>query len=139
MSVRFLIDTNTLSEPLRPIPNANVVEMLRRHQKEIATATIVWHELLFGCNRLPDSRKRQTIEKYLKEVVEPNIPLFPYDANAATWHATERARLASIGKTPSFADGQIAAIAKVNGLILVTNNVSDYADFMELQVKNWFI
>lgn len=139
MSVRFLIDTNTLSEPLRPIPNANVVEMLRRHQKEIATATIVWHELLFGCNRLPDSRKRQTIEKYLKEVVEPNIPLLAYDANAATWHATERARLASIGKTPSFADGQIAAIAKVNGLILVTNNVSDYADFLELQVENWFI
>nr|WP_199315099.1 hypothetical protein [Planktothrix sp. FACHB-1355] len=44
-----------------------------------------------------------------------------------------------LGKTPPFVDGQIAAIAKVNNLILVTNNVSDYADFLELQVENWFI
>lgn len=138
VSLRFLLDTNILSEPLRPIPNSNVIDMLRRHENEIATATIVWHELLFGCNRLPDSKKRQAIEKYLQEVVEPNIPLLPYDANAAKWHAEERARLVTIGKTPSFADGQIAAIAKVNGLILVTNNVSDYADFIGIQIENWF-
>ncbi|MFB2894307.1 hypothetical protein ACE1CI_15460 [Aerosakkonemataceae cyanobacterium BLCC-F50] len=65
--------------------------------------------------------------------------LFLLDANAAKWHAEQRAHLVTIGKTPSFADGQIAAIAKVNNLILVTNNVSDYADFLELQVENWFI
>ena len=70
---------------------------------------------------------------------ETKIPLLPYDANAAKWHAEERARLVTIGKTPSFADGQIAAIAKVNNLILVTNNVSDYADFLELKLENWFI
>lgn len=114
------------------------MEMLRRHENQIATATIVWHELLFGCNRLPDSKKRQTIERYLKEVVEPNIPILPYDANSATWHAAERARLVNMGKTPPFADGQIAAIAKVNDLILVTNNMSDYADFLDLLVENWY-
>jgi tRNA(fMet)-specific endonuclease VapC len=47
--------------------------------------------------------------------------------------------MGTIGKTPSFADGLIAAIAQVNGLIIVTNNVADYADFLELQVENWFI
>jgi tRNA(fMet)-specific endonuclease VapC len=46
--------------------------------------------------------------------------------------------LVSIGKTPSFADGQIAAIAKVNDLIIVTNNIADYVDFTGLQVENWF-
>lgn len=138
MNLHFLLDTNILSEPLRPIPNSNVIEMLRRHENEIATATVVYHELLFGCYRLPESKKRQTIEKYLQEVVEPNIPLLPYDTNAAKWHATET-RLVTIGKTPSFADGQIAAFAQVNGLIVVTNNVADYADFIELQVENWFI
>jgi tRNA(fMet)-specific endonuclease VapC len=139
VNLRFLLDTNILSEPLRPIPNPNVIEMLRRHEDEIATATVVYHEILFGCYRLPESNKRKTIEKYLQEVVQPNIPLLPYDTNAARWHTTERARLVTIGKTPSFADGQIAAISKVNGLILVTNNVSDYGDFIELQVENWFI
>ncbi|BAZ50968.1 PilT domain-containing protein [Nostoc sp. NIES-4103] len=139
VNLRFLLDTNILSEPLRPLPNTNVLEMLRRHENEIATATVVYHELLFGCYRLPESRKRQTIEKYLQEIVQPNIPLLPYDTNAAMWHATERARLVNIGKTPSFADGQIAAIANVNDLVLVTNNISDYADFTELAVDNWFI
>lgn len=135
--MRFLLDTNILSEPLRPSPNSNVMAMLQEHEAAIATATIVWHELLFGCKRLPASKKRRTIEKYLKEVVQPNIPLLPYDANSAVWHATERARLVS-GRTPSFTDGQIAAIAKLNRLIIVTNNVADYADFLSIQVENWF-
>jgi tRNA(fMet)-specific endonuclease VapC len=139
VSLRFLLDTNVFSEPLRPIPNSNVMEMLRQHESEIATATVVYHEILFGSYRLPDSKKRRTIEKYLQEVIQPNIPILPYDNNAAKWHALERARLVAIGKTPSFADGQIAAIAHVNDLILVTNNVSDYADFSQLQIDNWFL
>ncbi len=139
MSLRFLLDTNVFSEPLRPIPNSNVMEMLRQHENEIATATVVYHEILFGSYRLPDSKKRRTIEKYLQEVIQPNIPILPYDNNAAEWHALERARLVAIGKTPSFPDGQIAAIAHVNDLILITNNVSDYADFSQLQIDNWFL
>jgi tRNA(fMet)-specific endonuclease VapC len=43
-----------------------------------------------------------------------------------------------MGKTPAYADGQIAAIAQVNNLTLVTNNVSDYADFADLKLENWF-
>ena len=139
MSLRFLLDTNVLSEPTRQIPNTNVVKMLERYKEEVATATVVFHELLFGCKRLPESRKRRILESYLYETVRAQIPLLPYDTNAAIWHATERARLSCIGKTPSFADGQIAAIAKVNELILVTNNVSDFADFLDLKIENWYV
>ncbi|MEB3337362.1 MAG: hypothetical protein VKJ46_07875, partial [Leptolyngbyaceae bacterium] len=57
---------------------------------------------------------------------------------AATWHALERARLIVNGRTPAFQDGQIAAIASVNNLILVTNNVSDYTNFQNLKIENWF-
>jgi tRNA(fMet)-specific endonuclease VapC len=74
----------------------------------------------------PAPTKREKIEQYLNDVIQPNITLLPYDTNAATWHAIERARLAALGQTPPFADGQIAAIAKANNLILVTGNVSDY-------------
>lgn len=138
MSLRFLVDTNIISEPLRPRPNLNTIQMLDLHKGEIAIATIVWHELLFGCNRLPESKKRQQISKYLQEVIEPNIPILPYDIKAATWHAGERARLVTIGKTPSYTDGQIAAVAKTNNLIVVTNNVSDYSDFFDLRIENWY-
>ncbi|MCL2932782.1 MAG: hypothetical protein MGG11_11130 [Trichodesmium sp. MAG_R03] len=75
----------------------------------------------------------------MNKIVRSTIPILPYNVNVATWHALERARLTSLGKTPSFADGQIAEVAKVNGLILVTNNVSDYQDFLEVTFVNWFV
>jgi len=56
---------------------------------------------------------------------------------AAKWHACERARLQSIGKTPPFVDGQIAAIAYVNNLILVTRNITDFDSFSDLQIQSW--
>jgi tRNA(fMet)-specific endonuclease VapC len=123
---------------MKPKPDARVMANLSRYAGEMSTATIVWHELLFGLNRLPPSRKRQGLEQYLQEEVKAKLPFFPYNEAAAEWHAQERARLVKLGKTPSFADSQIAAIAKVNQLILVTNNVSDYANFNDLPIENWF-
>lgn len=137
MTLRYLLDTNVVSEPVRPKPNPPLLRSLREHQDEIATATVVWHELLFGCQRLPASKKRRKIETYLKKVVQPHIPLLPYDEIAATWHAEERTRLAAAGQTPAFADGQIAAIAYTNNLILVTNNTSDFQNFLNLKLENW--
>ncbi|MEM9508949.1 MAG: type II toxin-antitoxin system VapC family toxin [Cyanobacteria bacterium P01_E01_bin.35] len=137
MNLYYLLDTNVVSEPLRLKPNLAVMEKLRSHQEEIATATVVWHELLFGCQRLPQSKKRHIIETYLQNVVKPYIPLLPYDHIAATWHAEERTRLVAAGQTPAFVDGQIAATAYVNDLILVTNNTSDFENFLNLKLENW--
>lgn len=138
MSLVYLLDTNVVSEPLRPAPNQYVLERLRQHEAEIAIASVVWHELLYGASRLPPSAKRSVIEDYLNEVIALAFPILPYDAQAALWHAAERARLVTLGKTPSFADGQIAAIAQVGNLVLVTANVSDFSMFKDLQVENWF-
>lgn len=87
---------------------------------------------------MPDSNRRRAIEAYLQEEVKAKLPILPYTQEAAEWFAQERARLFSIGLTPSYVDGQIAAIAKVNNLILVTRNVSDYANFQDLPIENWF-
>ena len=111
--------------------------MLERHRDEITTAAPVWHELQYGCLRLPVSRKRELLEAYLQDVVWQNLDILPYDERAAGWHAEQRARLSARGQTPSFVDGQIAAIAKVSGLALVTRNVSDFSLFEDLDVKSW--
>lgn len=137
MSLTYLLDTNIVSEPLRPVPNQQVLERLQWHEDEIALAAIVWHELLFGAYRLSPAVRRSAIEQYLSQVVALTIPILPYDSQAAHWHAAERARLVSLGKTPPFADGQIAAIAKVNDLVLVTTNTADFALFQDIQVKDW--
>ncbi|WOD41906.1 type II toxin-antitoxin system VapC family toxin [Nodosilinea sp. E11] len=136
--VRFLLDTNILSEPLRPQPCSRVMQQLASQSKELSTAAVVYHEMLFGCHRLPKSKRQQAIAAYLQEEVETKLMILPYDAEAANWHAVERARLMGGGKTPSFVDGQIAAIAVVNNLILVTNNTVNFVDFQSLQLQNWF-
>lgn len=135
--MKYLLDTNVLSEPLKSEGSSRVLSKLKENQGEIATATLVWHELLFGCFRLAKSAKRKAIQSYLSDVVLPNVPILPYDQRAAGWHAEQRVRLTEKGKTPSFVDGQIAAVAFVNGLCLVTRNVRDFKSFDGLKLENW--
>lgn len=135
---QFLLDTNILSEVTKLQPNSLVMEKLEQYTQSIATASVVLHELMFGCNRLLPSKRRQMLEEYIASLLAKSIPVLPYDCNAALWHASERARLVKLGRTPAYVDGQIAAITVVNDLILVTNNTSDYADFQNLQLQNWF-
>ncbi len=139
MSLNYLLDTNILSEAKRPHPNEKVMEKLRLYRQETATAILVIHEMLYGCLRLPISKKRQDIEDYINNVMLAEIPLFDYDLKSAQYHAQERARLSKIGKNPGFIDGQIASIAVTNNLILVTNNVADFQDFDGINIENWFI
>lgn len=138
MTLRYLLDTNLVTEPIKRKPNQTVLHYLQQYQDVLAIAAPVWHELWFGCYRLPPSQRRNEIEGYLHNTVARTMPILPYDAKAAEWYASERARLTNIGLPTPFADGQIAAVAAVNHLILVTNNVTDYARFQGLQVENWF-
>jgi len=124
--MKYLLDTNVLSEAVKTAPDRHVMAMIEAHQGEIVTASPVYHELEYGCQRLPTSRKRDIIELYIHNVVLQHMVILPYEEQAARWHAQERARLEAMGRTPAFVDGQIAAVAKINGLILVTRNTSDF-------------
>ena len=133
----YLLDTNVVSEPLRPEPSEGVVRKLRVHGEESAIPAPVWHELRFGCARLPPSRRRDTLERYLEDVVLASFPVLDYDHEAADWHARQQARLVAAGQTPPFVDGQIAAIAHVNDLILITSNDRDFEKFQGLRLERW--
>lgn len=135
--MRYLLDTNVVSEPLRPTPNLSVVRRLSEIDDEAAIGAPVWHELRFGCARLPPSRRRESLEHYIDTVILPNFPVLEYDREAADWHARERARLRALGRTPPFIDGQVAAIAYVNDLVLATTNVRDFRAFQGLHVESW--
>lgn len=135
--MRFLLDTNVLSEPARPEPNAEVMKRLERHRDDVCTAAPVWNELLYGYRLLPPSKRRKALRGYLRDRLEPTLIILPYDTPAADWHAEECARLGRAGKTPAFVDGQIAAVARVNDLVLVTGNVAHYQDFEGLVVEDW--
>ena len=135
--MEYLLDTNIVSEPLRAKPSVSIMRRLHEHDGEMAIPAPVWHELLFGCVRLPNSRRRDAIERYIEDVVRTSFPVIGYDREAAEWHALERARLTADGRTPPFVDGQIAAIAQVNGLTVVTSNTRDFRIFRDLRVRSW--
>jgi tRNA(fMet)-specific endonuclease VapC len=137
MALKYLLDTNILSEPLRTVPDARVMDNLRLQQHHICTTAMVWHELWYGAARLSPGARRTRIERYLHEVVLATLPLLPYDASAASWHAQERARLEKKGRTPPFVDGMIAAVAAVNKLVLVTHNLADYRGFADIDLVTW--
>lgn len=137
MSLKYLLDTNVVSEPLRARPSRTVLRRLTAHEGEVAIASVVWHELRFGSARLPPSRRREAIERYLVDVVLASFTILDYDREAAEWQASERARLEATGKTPAFIDGQIAAIACVRDLVLVTANRADFRDFKGLRLEDW--
>jgi tRNA(fMet)-specific endonuclease VapC len=139
VSLEYLFDTSTASLSMRVRPHPVVLQRLTSQRDEIALGAPVLHELLYGIHRLPLSRRRRELESYLNRVVTSDTVILPYDQAAAEWHARERARLAALGRTPPYVDGQIAAIAATNGLALVTANVADFSDFQGLQVEDWSV
>ena len=137
VTLRYLLDTNVLSEPTRLRPNPRITERLLTDQSQIATAAPAWNELLYGVYLMPPSARRSRLEERLFRELAPTLPILPYDAAAAQWHAEERARLERAGRRPPFVDGQIAAVAYVNELTLVTANLADYANFQGITIEDW--
>jgi tRNA(fMet)-specific endonuclease VapC len=136
VALQYLLDTNVLSEPMRPAPDAGVIDHITDAGSSIATAAPVWHEIRFGWLRLPPGKRRRAIEAII-DAMAAALVVLPYDTSAAAWHARQRARLTRIGRPPPFVDGQIAAIAAVNHLVLVTRNVRDFSGFTGLKIESW--
>ena len=134
--MKYLLDTNVVSELMRRAPDSGVEAKFDVHRDECVICAITWHELHYGVARLTSSRRRDLYEEFLNTVVGVRPPL-PYEARAAEWHAAERARLEAAGRSIPPADGQIAAIAAVNGLTLVTRNSADFRGLKGLKIQRW--
>jgi tRNA(fMet)-specific endonuclease VapC len=134
----YLLDTNVVSEPLKPRPNPTVLERMSEYQEMTAIASPVWHELLFGLSRLPEGARRRRVQAYLYDVIAPSLPVIPYDGPAAALHATMRAEAEIAGQPLSFVDGMIAAIARAHNLLIVTRNTSHFDRIAGVPVEDWF-
>jgi tRNA(fMet)-specific endonuclease VapC len=137
VTVIYLLDTSILAAAVSRTPDERVVRHLRRDGAACAIPSPVWHELLFGVERMPAGKRRTAVEDFLRAVVEPSFPVLPYDQVAAGWHARERARLERAGTTAPFVDGQIAAVAFSNGLTLVTSKPRHFEPFAGLRLVDW--
>ena len=87
--MKYLIDTNVLSEPLKLRPSEAVLARLARDEEEIAIPAPAWNEFYFGEVRAPrgvsvSPRKRAVFEEYVNTVLG-RLPVVSYDVAAATF------------------------------------------------------
>jgi toxin FitB len=121
----IVLDTNVLSEPLRPQPNPTVLAWLDAQAVETLYLTSVsLAELRFGIAALPPGRRRQTLHDRLEGDV---LPVFAdrtlsFDAQATLAYAALRAEARAAGRAIGDFDALIAAIAQTHGFAVATRD-----------------
>jgi toxin FitB len=125
--VNWLLDTNTLSELTRAEPFAALLDWLEIHESETAISAISVGEMIAGLERMPESKRRRSLEralKFLREDYAGKILDFT-EGVAIEWGrlvATAKKR----GRNLSVLDSQIEATAIHFGLLVVTRNGKDF-------------
>jgi len=126
-ALRFLLDTNIVSEVRKPKPHGGVLAWFKAHQNDyLATPAIALFELQMGIENLrpQDALRAQSFDLWLDRIASGSNVL-PLDAAAAR----EAARLMTNKPMNLIADAMIAAIARVNGLTVATRNIRDFKQF----------
>jgi toxin FitB len=133
-----LIDTNVISEPIKPAPNQSVIAWLDAQAvSTLHLSAITVAELRFGLAVLPDGKRKTLLRTRLEGEV---LPLFAgrilsFDLAASEMFARIMAKAKSRGMAIGRDDGYIAAIAAAHGLSIATRDTSPF-EAAELTVIN---
>jgi tRNA(fMet)-specific endonuclease VapC len=134
--VKYLLDTDILSNLLRPLPSPLLVRRIALTPVEDQTTSSVnLGELYYGARRLGAAGERLLAR--IESLLLPNLLVLPFDAEAARQYGELRAELEKAGTPIGDADTRIAAIARTNGLTVVTANIRHFQRVDGLPVENW--
>lgn len=130
-----LLDTNVLSELMRPQPSAVVLGWFAQQEGTVFYASAITQaELLLGVALLPGGKRRDAIADAVEQMFDQDFVgrCLPFDELAAHEYAALVATRNKAGMPISTEDAQIAAIALRNGLALATRNTKDFRKINEL-------
>lgn len=129
--MRFLLDTNVLSEPARPQPAPRVVEWMRAQSPlDLAISVLTLGEIAKGVTLLPAGRRREALEGWLASDLPRHFAgrILAADAEVALAWGRLAAEGRRAGRELPVIDGLLLATAAAHGLTLVTRNERDCRD-----------
>ena len=130
--LRYLLDTNIVIYVLKRRP-VEVLTTFNANASRMAISSITLAELLHGAEK--SSRVSENL--FAVEDFCSRLEVLPYDAKAAQHYGAIRGALEKLERPIGVNDLHIAGHARSAGLVLVTNNVSEFARVPALEVENW--
>ncbi|KGQ23064.2 type II toxin-antitoxin system VapC family toxin [Thermus filiformis] len=135
----ILLDTNVLSEFIRPRPAEQVVAWLdRQSPEEVWVSAISRAEMELGLALMPEGKRKAALVKAVRAMFEEDFAgrCLPFDEVAALQYGRIVASRQREGRPISVEDAQIAAIALAHRMALATRNLADFAGIQGLSLIN---
>lgn len=137
MTLAMVLDTNVLSELMRPQPEARVMAWFEeKAETDFFITAITRAEILLGIALLPSGRRKDGLASAANEMFLQDFAgrCLSFDERAADCYAMVVAERGRAGQPISTEDAQIAAIAMTYGLPLATRNVKDFGNIAGLSI-----
>lgn len=131
----ILLDTNVVSEALKPEPNPSVRAWLDAQAAEtLFLSSVTIAELLFGVGALPEGKRKDSLAALIDGMLDLfGSRILPFDADAARHYADIAVKARAAGRGFPTPDGYIAAIAAAHGFAVASRDTSAF-DAAGLQV-----
>ncbi|MCB1227724.1 MAG: type II toxin-antitoxin system VapC family toxin [Verrucomicrobiales bacterium] len=124
--MKFLLDSNVLSEPTKAQASADVLNWLGCHWGDCVTSVLVMAEIGRGIDNLSEGKKKASLDAWFRNLKE-SMPSLPWDLETAVaWGGMVNA-IKRQGYTVGIIDTMIAATARTHGLTVATRNTDDFA------------
>ena len=136
----IILDTNVLSELMRPKPSNRVSEWVAKQPAmELFTTSITEAEIFLGIELLPPGQRREGLLSAAENMFAEDFGgrVFSFESDAARFFSKIASHRRAIGKPISHADAQIAAIARLRNASLATRNIADFDDCGVDLVNPW--
>ena len=135
----ILLDTNVLSELMRPSPEPQVVRWLdARSELDVWISAVTVAEIRLGIALLPEGKRQKLLFDIADQMFQEDFfdQCLPFDCEAALQYALIVAERNRQGRPVSVEDAQIAAIARTAGFALATRNAKDFSGIGGLDLIN---
>ena len=134
----IIIDTNVVSETMKPAPDEHVLTWLAGHVSEVTITSITVGELCAGMEVLPDGHRKGELQRLLDGVFSAYRDIIVgYDAQAGESYGTVVAKRRAAGRPVTTEDAMIAAICLSRGLWLATRNTKDFSGLGLTVINPW--